>query len=301
MDLSPVSNREFLAFVQAHPQWKKSQMASDKHDGDYLKHWQGDDRIPAGELDEPVRYVSYCAAAAYCKEQGAYLPSLNQYRVASSERVAFRQIDYETSYSAPAFHFMQTEWTNTWWPSSGPRDPGKRVPYMHGSCHGYQRGDRCYTPEQENRYTGRSLGFRCAQDESSRLLKEGRELLKQQVYDQAIVALRQSADLGNAQAQNSLAWFYATAKDAQFHNGKAAVEYASRAVAQSPDRWSYVDTLAAAYARNGQFSDAVHKQARAIALLREERWFSEQEKAIKLKDTAVRLELYQQNKAYTAQ
>ena len=161
MDLYPVSNREFLAFIQAHPQWKKSQITSDKHDGDYLKHWQGDDRVPPKELDEPVRYVSYFAAAAYCKEQGAQLPSLNQYRVASGVYSDARhQTDYETSYSAPAFHFMQTEWTNSWWESS-PRDPGTRIPYMYRSCQSNERGP-CYSPGQENRYTGRSLGFRCA-------------------------------------------------------------------------------------------------------------------------------------------
>jgi len=86
MDLNPVSNREFLAFVQTHPQWKKSQIARDRHDGDYLKHWPGDDRVSAPELDQPVRYVSYYAAVAYCKEQGVKLPLLNRYRVASSYR-----------------------------------------------------------------------------------------------------------------------------------------------------------------------------------------------------------------------
>jgi len=163
MDLYPVSNREFLAFVHAHPQWKKSQITSDRHDGDYLKHWQGDDRVPAPELDKPVRYVSYYAAAAYCKEQGAKLPSLNHYRVASGYRDAIHQIDYETPYSAPAFHFMQAEWTNTWWVSSGSRDPGKRLPYMYGTLHSSERGSIHYSPEQENRHTGGSLGFRCAQ------------------------------------------------------------------------------------------------------------------------------------------
>jgi len=162
MDLNPVSNREFLAFVQTHPQWKKSQIARDRHDGDYLKHWPGDDRVPAPELDQPVRYVSYYVAVAYCKEQGAKLPLLNHYRVASSYREGSIEIDYATSYDAPAFHFMQAEWTNTWWDSSGPRDPGKRLPYMYRTIHSGQKGSS-YSPEQENRYTGGSLGFRCMQ------------------------------------------------------------------------------------------------------------------------------------------
>ena len=162
MDLNPVSNREFLAFVQARPEWKKSRIARDKHDGDYLKHWQGDDRVPAQELGKPVRYVSYYTAAAYCKEQGAKLPGLNHYRAASGHRESGLQIDYETSYSAPDFHFMQAEWTDGWWGRiSGSPDPGKRLPYIYRSTHNDVKGSTNYSPEQENRYTGSSLGFRC--------------------------------------------------------------------------------------------------------------------------------------------
>jgi formylglycine-generating enzyme required for sulfatase activity len=165
MDVSPVSNREFLAFVQAHPQWQKSQIPRDQHDGNYLKHWEGDDRVPTPELEKPVRYVSYDAAAAYCAAQGAKLPSLNQYRVAANTREGALEITYETAYAPPAFHFMQAEWTNTWWGAGSP-DHGKRLPYMYGTIHTDNRskfvgGD--YSPEQEKRHTGSALGFRCVQ------------------------------------------------------------------------------------------------------------------------------------------
>ena len=58
MDLRPVSNREFLEFVKSHPEWKKSQISKDLHDGEYLKYWEGDETIKSTELDRPVSYVS---------------------------------------------------------------------------------------------------------------------------------------------------------------------------------------------------------------------------------------------------
>src|SRR5215467_13616508 len=46
---------------------------------------------------------------------------------------------------------------------TGSSDPGTRVPYIHGTNHHNYKGCPDYTPEKENRYTGGSLGFRCAQ------------------------------------------------------------------------------------------------------------------------------------------
>ena len=111
-----------------------------------------------------MRYVSYDAAAAYCATQGAKLPSLDQYRVAANAHEASLQITYETAYAPPALHFMQAEWTNTWWGmAAGSPDPGKRLPYIYGTTHSNNRDSRDYSPEQEKRHTGSALGFRCVQ------------------------------------------------------------------------------------------------------------------------------------------
>ena len=165
IDVAPVSNKEFLEFVRANPQWKRSQISTTLHDGDYLKHWEGDETINAKEADRPVRYVSYSAAEAYCKSVKKALPWLNHYRAATKleERGSYAvfYVSYDVSYTPPDFNFVDTEWTASWWASSP--DPGKRIPFQHGSLHSRVPGSPHYAPERDKRDTGRSLGFRCVE------------------------------------------------------------------------------------------------------------------------------------------
>lgn len=60
----------------------------------------------------------------------------------------------------------------------------------------------------------------------------------------------------NAEAYNSTAWFLATCKDLRYRDAEKALEYAQKAVAINRSA-SYLDTLAAAYAENGNFEKAV--------------------------------------------
>ena len=68
----------------------------------------------------------------------------------------------------------------------------------------------------------------------------------------------------------SLAWILATAPDASVRDGRAAVDLAQRAAQLSGETPppTVLDTLAAAYAENGQFADAVAIAERALALSR---------------------------------
>ena len=163
LDSQPVSNREFLDFVKAHPEWKKSQASKSLQDGDYLNHWPGDEAVQPEDLDHPVRYVSYFAAEAYCEARGNKIPSLNQYRAAATDTGgdSLMGFSYDKPYKAPQFNFMQVEWSNTWW-SGGP-DPAKRIKYQHGTIHNNDPHSKYYTPAEDKRYTGRSLSFRCAE------------------------------------------------------------------------------------------------------------------------------------------
>jgi formylglycine-generating enzyme required for sulfatase activity len=162
IDLRPVSNRDFLNFVKSSPQWKKSQISKDLHNGEYLKHWLSDEAVNSDEMDKPAHYVSYFAAEAYCKARRKGLPWLNHYRIAAnSKEDPNMDISYDTQYKAPDLHFVHTEWTNTWWMNSP--DPGKRITYQHGTIHGSNPQSWNYSPEEDKRYTWRSLGFRCAE------------------------------------------------------------------------------------------------------------------------------------------
>lgn len=92
---------------------------------------------------------------------------------------------------------------------------------------------------------------------------------------------------------NSLAWLKATCPDAKFRDGKQAVELAKKVIAVDSS-WHCFDTLAAAYAENGDFELAVTEQRKAIEKLKVENPPDAEE----LKKAEARLALYLAKKPY---
>lgn len=71
----------------------------------------------------------------------------------------------------------------------------------------------------------------------------------------------------NGNAMSNLAWVFATSPDQSIRNGARAVQLAEQAVRLSGGRIAILfRTLAAAYAENGQFSDAIQTAERGIQL-----------------------------------
>lgn len=86
LDAEPVTNAEFLAFVTAHPEWRKSTIKPLFADTGYLKYWPGDLTLPDAEArDEPVTNVSWFAAQAYCRARGMRLPTTEQWEYALAD------------------------------------------------------------------------------------------------------------------------------------------------------------------------------------------------------------------------
>ncbi len=86
---SPVTNAEFLAFVQNNPQWQSNNTASVFAEPNrYLSHWQsplvlGDNAL----ANQPVVHVSWFAASAYCESKQARLPTWLEWEyVASADK-----------------------------------------------------------------------------------------------------------------------------------------------------------------------------------------------------------------------
>ena len=98
-----------------------------------------------------------------------------------------------------------------------------------------------------------------------------------------------ACDLDFARGCNNAAWLYATASDESLRNGAEAVRLALRADELLPNLTTTLDTLAAAYARNGQFEEAIAAEEKAIS------FSSGREKA----SNQQRLELYRKGEAYT--
>jgi formylglycine-generating enzyme required for sulfatase activity len=84
LDVLPVTNRQFLAFVRAEPRWQRSRVKRIFAEPQYLSHWAGDEALgDASPADSPVTQVSWFAARAYCRAQGKTLPTTAQWEYAA--------------------------------------------------------------------------------------------------------------------------------------------------------------------------------------------------------------------------
>jgi formylglycine-generating enzyme required for sulfatase activity len=76
MDRTPVTNRAYLRFVVAHPEWRRDRVATVLAEAGYLARWASADALAADAgPEEPVVGVSWFAARAYCAARGARLPT----------------------------------------------------------------------------------------------------------------------------------------------------------------------------------------------------------------------------------
>lgn len=86
MDVTAVTNAEFLEFVKANPDWQRSKVNRLFADTNYLRQWASD--LSVGEsnsniYNSPVVNVSWFAASAYCKWKNKRLPTIAEWELAS--------------------------------------------------------------------------------------------------------------------------------------------------------------------------------------------------------------------------
>ncbi len=110
-------------------------------------------------------------------------------------------------------------------------------------------------------------------------------------YPQAIRDYDEALRLGprDDETLDAFAWLLATAPDPAVRDGKRAIELARKACELT--QWkepNHIDTLAAAYARAGDFASAVKWQGKAL----------EDSEFRKAREARERLELYRARKAY---
>ena len=82
MDIYPVTNADYLKFVEEYPQWKKSNVKPLFADKSYLTNWK-DDETFQGLPKAPVTNVSWFAAKKYCECQGKRLPTMDEWEFAA--------------------------------------------------------------------------------------------------------------------------------------------------------------------------------------------------------------------------
>ena len=75
------------------------------------------------------------------------------------------------------------------------------------------------------------------------------------------------AESDNPEALNNLAWLLAAAPEARLRDGRRAVEAAARAVQlEDAKDWNTIDTLAAAFAETGKFSESIRCRQQALKI-----------------------------------
>ncbi|HEX7069694.1 MAG TPA: formylglycine-generating enzyme family protein, partial [Rhodothermales bacterium] len=81
----PVTNAEYLAFVEANPEWRRSTVARVFADDGYLQAWEGDLSFGPDSLsNRPVVNVSWFAARAYAQWKGMRLPTTAEWELAAA-------------------------------------------------------------------------------------------------------------------------------------------------------------------------------------------------------------------------
>lgn len=86
MDETAVTNADYLEFVKANPQWRRSKVNRLFADTNYLRHWKSDLSIDGTKKDidnSPVVNVSWFAAEAYAKWKNKRLPTIAEWELAA--------------------------------------------------------------------------------------------------------------------------------------------------------------------------------------------------------------------------
>ena len=106
LDVRPVTNAEFLAFVRAHPQWRRSRVSRLFADPGYLGDWAGElEPGPRAPADAPVVRVSWFAVRAFAQAAGKRLPTTAEWERAAA--AGFTQAD---GASEPGFQSTVLAW-----------------------------------------------------------------------------------------------------------------------------------------------------------------------------------------------
>lgn len=193
LDRDPVTNAEYLAFVQANPAWRRDRVSRVRAEATYLTHWSAADALGDASPNAPVVRVSWFAARAYCASRGGRLPLEKEWELAA-------EVDAKAQAQIVAWY---TEIAPARLPDVGRRTNARGLRDMHGlvwewiedfnaalvTADSRSSGDKfcggasaksqdptayatfmrlAFRSSLEARFTTPLLGFRCAYDQEPR-------------------------------------------------------------------------------------------------------------------------------------
>ncbi|HMN68879.1 MAG TPA: formylglycine-generating enzyme family protein [Bdellovibrionales bacterium] len=193
VDVTPVTNRQFLDFLKSNPRFLRSRLAPLYADRGYLSHWTGDTSFAPGHGDFPVTNVSWFMARKYCEYQGQRLPTIAEWEVASDAQnpaveksilewyahpnSALRAVQSEppNRYGIKGAHMLIWEWVENYSEAilSGDSRGGSSTEsrYCGGAALKAKDPTRyaafmrfAFRGSLTAKYTSKNLGFRCVQD-----------------------------------------------------------------------------------------------------------------------------------------
>jgi formylglycine-generating enzyme required for sulfatase activity len=109
LDIYPVTNSEYLTFLDKNPNWKRSQVKKIFADGNYLMEWEGDDSF--GEIllpNAPVTNVSWFAAKKFCEFQEKRLPTIDEWEFAAMSDETTADARRKESYNQLILEWYET-------------------------------------------------------------------------------------------------------------------------------------------------------------------------------------------------
>lgn len=116
VDKYPVTNEEFLSFVEKNPRWRKSKVKRIFADTNYLSHWKSDLELGKNvNSKSPVTNVSWFAAKAYAGSVGKRLPTVAEWeyigRASATKADGTKDSEYKRTilrwYSVPNSRSLQ--------------------------------------------------------------------------------------------------------------------------------------------------------------------------------------------------